>query len=347
MEAFADGEADVLVCTTIIESGLDMPNVNTLILDRSDRFGLSQLYQLRGRVGRGEHRAYAYLLLPRGQRITEAAEQRVQAILEASELGSGFRIAMRDLEIRGAGNLLGAAQSGQIHAVGLELYGQLLDEAVSELMAGGSNDGDRETASGPMELPRIELPVAASIPESYIPHTPTRLALYQRMARSRERSDVAGIREEMRDRFGPPPPAVENLLTLVELRTLAMAAGVESVVQSSGGITLGLLQDVGSAKLPLQRALGSAASVGNRQIRLSARAMGDQWMRRLTQTLERMVIFQGTTEEPGELKAARIFRRLHRPPPCAKPQSPTFRTTFRRACGQNRSFRHSGESRNL
>ena len=118
MEAFADGEADVLVCTTIIESGLDMPNVNTLILDRSDRFGLSQLYQLRGRVGRGEHRAYAYLLLPRGQRITEAAEQRVQAILEASELGSGFRIAMRDLEIRGAGNLLGAAQSGQIHAVG-------------------------------------------------------------------------------------------------------------------------------------------------------------------------------------------------------------------------------------
>ncbi|CAI8043916.1 Transcription-repair-coupling factor [Geodia barretti] len=135
MEAFAAGEADVLVCTTIIESGLDMPNVNTLILDRADRFGLSQLYQLRGRVGRGEHRAYAYLLLPRGRQITEAAEKRVQAILEASDLGSGFRIAMRDLEIRGAGNLLGAAQSGQIHAVGLELYGQLLEEAVSELMA--------------------------------------------------------------------------------------------------------------------------------------------------------------------------------------------------------------------
>ncbi|MDE2939580.1 MAG: transcription-repair coupling factor [Chloroflexota bacterium] len=292
MEAFADGEADVLVCTTIIESGLDMPNVNTLILDRSDRFGLSQLYQLRGRVGRGEHRAYAYLLLPRGQRITEAAEQRVQAILEASELGSGFRIAMRDLEIRGAGNLLGAAQSGQIHAVGLELYGQLLDEAVSELMAGERTDGEQEATSVPAELPRIELPVAASIPESYIPHTPTRLALYQRMARARERGDVLGFREEMRDRFGPPPPAVENLLTLVELRILALGAGVESVIQSSGGITLGLTQDVGSAKLPLQRALGSAASVGNRQIRLSSRTMGDQWLRRLTQTLERMVIFQ-------------------------------------------------------
>jgi transcription-repair coupling factor (superfamily II helicase) len=292
MEAFADGEADVLVCTTIIESGLDMPNVNTLILDRADRFGLSQLYQLRGRVGRGEHRAYAYLLLPRGQRITEAAEQRLQAILEASDLGSGFRIAMRDLEIRGAGNLLGAAQSGQIHAVGLELYGQLLDEAVSELMAGEGRDGQQESAPGPTELPRIELPMAASIPESYIPHTPTRLALYQRMARAKERDDLPGFREEMRDRFGPLPPAVENLLTLVEFRILAMAAGVESIVHSGGGITLGLLQEVGSAKLPLQRALGSAASVGNRQIRLSARAMGDQWTRRLAQTLERMTIFQ-------------------------------------------------------
>jgi transcription-repair coupling factor (superfamily II helicase) len=143
-----------------------------------------------------------------------------------------------------------------------------------------------------MELPRIELPVPANIPEDYIPHTPTRLALYQRMARARERDEIPGFREEMRDRFGPPPPSVENLLTLVELRILAVAAGVESVIQSSGGITLGLRQDVGSAKLPLQRALGSAASVGNRQIRLSARAMGNEWMRRLTQTLERMAIFQ-------------------------------------------------------
>ncbi|MDE2781127.1 MAG: transcription-repair coupling factor [Chloroflexota bacterium] len=292
MEAFADGEADVLVCTTIIESGLDMPNVNTLILDRSDRFGLSQLYQLRGRVGRGEHRAYAYLLLPRGQRITEAAEQRVQVILEASELGSGFRIAMRDLEIRGAGNLLGAAQSGQIHAVGLELYGQLLEEAVSELMSGADGESVEESPAGPVELPRIELPMAASIPESYIPHTPTRLALYQRLARARDRQEVPGFREEMRDRFGPVPPAVENLLGLVELRILAMAAGVESVLQSSGGITLGLTQDVGSARVPLQRALGSSASVGNRQIRLSNRILGDQWLRRLTQTLERLMVFR-------------------------------------------------------
>lgn len=292
MEAFADGAADVLVCTTIIESGLDLPNVNTLILDRADRFGLSQLYQLRGRVGRGEHRAYAYLLLPRGRQITEAAEQRVQAILEASDLGSGFRIAMRDLEIRGAGNLLGAAQSGQIHSVGLELYGQLLEEAVSELMAGEGTENGNAPPSGPVELPRIELPVSANIPESYIPHTPTRLALYQRLARTRDRGAIPAFRDELRDRFGPLPPAVENLLTLVDLRALALAAGVDSLLHSTGGITLSLTQEVGSAKAPLQRALGSAATVGNRQIRLSARALGDQWLRRLTQTLERLIIFQ-------------------------------------------------------
>ena len=133
MVSFANREADVLVCTTIIESGLDMPNVNTIIIDRADRFGLAQLYQLRGRVGRGDHRAYAYLLLPDNHEITDTASQRIHAILEANELGSGFRIAMRDLEIRGAGNLLGADQSGQIHAVGLNLYSELLAQAVQEL----------------------------------------------------------------------------------------------------------------------------------------------------------------------------------------------------------------------
>ena len=292
MVAFADGEADVLVCTTIIESGLDMPNVNTLILDRADRFGLSQLYQLRGRVGRGEHRAYAYLLLPRGRRITEAAEQRVQAILEAADLGSGFRIAMRDLEIRGAGNLLGAAQSGQIHAVGLDLYGQLLEEAVGDLLEEGKDGPDLSAVRPAVELPRIELPVAAGLPESYIPHTPTRLALYQRFAKARDRRAAPELREELRDRFGPLPPAVENLLTLIDLRALAFAVGVESILHSSGGITLGLREEVGSAKLPLQRALGSAASVGNRQIKLSMRALGDQWLTRLTRTLERLQVFQ-------------------------------------------------------
>ena len=290
MVAFANGEADVLVCTTIIESGLDMPNVNTLILDRADRFGLSQLYQLRGRVGRGEHRAYAYLLLPPGRRITEAAEQRIQAILEAADLGSGFRIAMRDLEIRGAGNLLGAAQSGQIYAVGLDLYGQLLEEAVAELQEQG-RDGAASIAPA-QELPRLELPVAASLPETYIPHTPTRLALYQRFAKVRERSALPDLRAELRDRFGPLPPPVENLLTLLDLRALAAAVGIESILHTQTGITLNLREEVGSARIPLQRALGPAASVGNRQIKLSMRALGDPWLPRLTRALERLQVFR-------------------------------------------------------
>ena len=292
MEAFADGEADVLVCTTIIESGLDMPNVNTLMVEGAHRFGLAQLYQLRGRVGRGEHRAYTYLLLPRGRRLTEAAEQRIQAILEASELGSGFRIAMRDLEIRGAGNLLGAHQSGQIHAVGLSLYSQLLEQTVAELLAGKGNQPIDPAPDAAAELPHIELPIPASIPEDYITHMPTRLALYQRLAKARDRQEIPGFREEMRDRFGPLPEEVENLLAQVELRTLAMGAGVESVLQSAEGITLSFKNEVGSARLPLQRALGSAAQVGNRQIRISSRALGDQWLRRLTQTLERLIVFQ-------------------------------------------------------
>lgn len=296
MVAFAEGEADVLVCTTIIESGLDMPNVNTLILDRADRFGLSQLYQLRGRVGRGEHRAYAYLLLPRGRRITEAAEQRIQAILEAADLGSGFRIAMRDLEIRGAGNLLGAAQSGQIHAVGLELYGQLLEETVAELQ-------EEKRAADPVagrpapdltrpELPRLELPVAAALPESYIPHTPTRLALYQRFAKVRKRSALPELREELRDRFGPLPPEAENLLTLLDLRALAATVGIESILHTPAGITLNLREAVGSVKAPLERVLGPAARVGNRQIKLSMRGLGDPWLPRLTRILERLLVFQ-------------------------------------------------------
>ncbi len=300
MLAFGNGEADVLVCTTIIESGLDMPNVNTLILDRADRFGLSQLYQLRGRVGRGENRAYAYLLLPRGRGVTEAAEKRVEAILEASDLGSGFRIAMRDLEIRGAGNLLGAAQSGQIHAVGLELYGQLLAEAVAELAEEGK---EKEAAAvSPLEnLPRIDLPLPASIPEEYVPHLPTRMALYQRLARAKERNAGTALREELRDRFGPLPSAVENLLALVDLRGLAAAVAVESIQPSGSGIMLALRQEVGSARRPLQQALGPAAEVGNRQIKLSIRPAGDQWLRRLTRILERLLAFQAKLQSMAAL----------------------------------------------
>ena len=289
MVGFANGDADILVCTTIIESGLDMPNVNTLILERADRFGLAQLYQLRGRVGRSEHRAYAYLLVPRGRRITEAADHRLQAILEASELGAGFRIAMRDLEIRGAGNILGASQSGHIQEVGLDLYTQLLNEAVRELEEeGGSSDG----VEIPPELPRIELPMDARIPEDYVDHLPTRLAVYQRLAKMSDADYIPEIREELRDRFGPLPEEVENLLPLVSLRTLAADVGVESIVQGNDAIVLSLRVPVGGARVPLQRALGPSVQVGNTQMQMPLRRLGDEWLSRLTRVLERFLVFQ-------------------------------------------------------
>jgi len=294
MVGFAKGDADVLVCTTIIESGLDMPNVNTLILERADRFGLAQLYQLRGRVGRSEHRAYAYLMAPKGRRITEAAEHRLQAILEASELGAGFRIAMRDLEIRGAGNILGASQSGHIQEVGLDLYTQLLNEAVRELEEEG---GSTDATEIPAELPRIELPMNARIPEDYVDHLPTRLAVYQRLAKMTDADYIPEIREELRDRFGPLPEEVENLLTLVSLRTLAADVGVESIVQGNDAIVLSLRVPVGGARVPLQRALGPSVQVGNTQMQMPLRRLGDEWLSRLTRVLERFLVFQQTLTE--------------------------------------------------
>ena len=290
MYSFANGEADVLLCTTIIESGLDMPNVNTLIVDRADRFGLAQLYQLRGRVGRGDHRAYAYMLVPRGRRITDAAHRRLEAILEASELGAGFRIAMRDLEIRGAGNLLGSAQSGHIRDVGLDLYGQLLKEAVDELKHGG----EEETTGGALigELPRVELQMPARIPETYIPHMASRLGVYQRAASLRERHEAPALGAELRDRFGPLPEEVENLLQVSELRALAGGLGVESILQSDDGITVQLRVPIGGAREPLQRALGPSVSVGNQRLHMPMRRLGDQWLSRLTRVLERLQAFQ-------------------------------------------------------
>ncbi len=290
MMDFANGEADVLVCTTIIESGLDMPNVNTLIVERADRFGLAQLYQLRGRVGRGQHRAYAYLMAPRGRRITEAADMRLQAILEASELGAGFRIAMRDLEIRGAGNILGADQSGHIQEVGLDLYTQLLHEAVRELEREGGHS-DLTAPSASEEPARIELPLNAGIPEDYIAHLPTRLSVYQRLAKLTERRELPEIREELRDRFGPIPDEVESLLKVAEIRAVAGAGGAESVIRSSEAIVITLRNPVGGAKAPLQRALGPATQVGNSQIQMPLRPLGEQWLSRLTRTLERLQVF--------------------------------------------------------
>ena len=298
MISFANREADVLVCTTIIESGLDMPNVNTIIIDRADRFGLAQLYQLRGRVGRGDHRAYAYLLLPDNHEITETASQRIHAILEANELGSGFRIAMRDLEIRGAGNLLGADQSGQIHAVGLNLYSELLAQAVQEL---DDDAGASSTETPPP--PRIDLPVPAVIPTDYIAHLPARLAFYQRLTNIGDRDLIPALRADLQDRFGPLPPVVENLLAITDLRCLGASAGVESIAGGSDGIvTVIFRQPVGDARLALQNKLGTGIRVGRRDMEIRTAGDADHGLARIARALRRVVSF--ITEMQAALTAA-------------------------------------------
>ena len=294
MVSFANREADVLVCTTIIESGLDMPNVNTIIIDRADRFGLAQLYQLRGRVGRGDHRAYAYLLLPDNHEITETASQRIHAILEANELGSGFRIAMRDLEIRGAGNLLGADQSGQIHAVGLNLYSELLSQAVQEL--DDENRGAPSAATLPP--PRIDLPVPAAIPADYIAHLPARLAFYQRLANITDREHIPAVRADMQDRFGPLPPVAENLLSVTDLRCLGASAGIESIVGGGDGIvTVVFHQPVGDARFALQNKMGTGIRVGRRDMEIRTSGDADHGLARIARALRRVVSFVAEMQE--------------------------------------------------
>jgi transcription-repair coupling factor (superfamily II helicase) len=236
MLGFAQGEGNILLCTTIIENGLDIPNVNTIIIDHADHFGLSQLYQLRGRVGRGIDRAYAYLLFK--PPLTEIARQRLETIQEASELGAGYRVAMRDMEIRGAGELLGAEQHGHIAAIGFDLYTRLLRRAIEELQQSAGERGDAiqraqdKTAGEALALdlgPSIDLPLSAHLPADYVPDDPLRLRLYRRLARVRTVEDVAALAAELEDRFGPLPEPVANLLYVLKVRVMAAAAGVNAL----------------------------------------------------------------------------------------------------------------------
>jgi len=220
MTTFVDGKADVLLSTTIIESGLDIPNANTIIIDRADRFGLSDLYQLRGRVGRYKHQAFAYLLLPRHARMLTDVRKRINAMKQYSTLGSGFKIAMRDLEIRGAGNLLGAEQSGHITAVGFELYCQLLKQSVGSL-------------KGEKVKPRVEVRVALDflgdttrLSDKYVPQAQHRIEVYRKLAQTTDKVALDSLQRELRDRFGPLPPSTELLLAIAELKILAAEKSV-------------------------------------------------------------------------------------------------------------------------
>ncbi len=236
MLGFAGGATEVLVCTTIIESGLDIPNANTIVIDRADTLGLAQLYQLRGRVGRSSRRAYAYLLYRRREKLSDVARKRLQAIFNASELGAGFQIALSDLEIRGAGNILGAEQHGHVAAVGFDLYTRLLAEAVEEQKA--------EFEGRPAEVERpgavVDLPVDAHLPDSYVPETSQKLELYRRLGRVRTAGELAAFRQELLDRFGPLPPPVLRLLEVVELRMAAEAAGIASISREEGELVVRL-----------------------------------------------------------------------------------------------------------
>jgi transcription-repair coupling factor (superfamily II helicase) len=234
MRTFATGEADVLVCTTIIESGLDIPNANTIIIDRADALGLAQLYQLRGRVGRSNRRAYAYLLYRRRDRLSDEARKRLQAIFNASELGAGFQIALADLEIRGAGNILGGEQSGHMADVGFDLYTRLLAEAVEERKA--SWEGRQPVRERPGAT--VDLPVDAHLPDSYVPDEAQKLELYRRLARARTPGDLAAFRQEVLDRFGPLPPPVLRLVEVAELRLAAEAAGIASLAREEGSLVV-------------------------------------------------------------------------------------------------------------
>ncbi len=222
---FWEGLYDVLVCTTIIESGIDMPTVNTLVVDRADLLGLGQMHQLRGRVGRAGSRAYAYLFTPPDRSLSEEAYERLKTIGEATELGSGFKIAMRDLEIRGAGNLLGTGQSGHIAAVGYDLYCQLVTEAVAELKG--------EVPEAAPEI-TIELPAAANLPADYVPREELRLEAYRRLASVTTIAEVDDIREEWIDRYGPIPEPAETLLAIARVRAECVRLGIEEVSVAKG-----------------------------------------------------------------------------------------------------------------
>jgi transcription-repair coupling factor (superfamily II helicase) len=229
MLSFVRGDFDVLLCTTIIESGLDLPRVNTILIDRADALGLAQLYQLRGRVGRSRHRAYAYLLIP-DHALTDDAKRRLEAIQDLSALGSGFRLASMDLEIRGAGNLLGAEQHGSLAAVGFDTYLELLEQAIETL---------RGKAPAPEVDPEIRLPIPARLPEEYVADVRQRLVLYKRLAGAPDAETVERLRDELLDRFGPLPPEAENLLGVIRLKVAARALGIASVALENGHLVLG------------------------------------------------------------------------------------------------------------
>src|SRR5579875_1056938 len=245
MVGFWQNEFDVLVSTTIVESGLDIPNANTLIVERADMFGLSQLHQLRGRVGRARERGYAYFTYPPERPLTETAYDRLATIAQHTELGAGMAVAMKDLEIRGAGNLLGGEQSGHIAGVGFDLYVRLVGEAVADFRG---EVGAEETAEV-----KVDLPIDANLPVEYLPGERLRLEAYRALASATTDEAVDAVRAELIDRYGPIPPQVENLLAVARFKVLCRTYGITEVSLQGTTVRFGPIELPESAQLRLQR----------------------------------------------------------------------------------------------
>jgi transcription-repair coupling factor (superfamily II helicase) len=231
MSDFYHKRFNVLVCTTIIETGIDIPSANTIIIDRADKFGLAQLHQLRGRVGRSHHQAYAYLLTPNRKTITPDAEKRLEAIEATTDLGAGFALASHDLEIRGAGELLGDEQSGHIHQIGFSLYMDMLERAVAAIKAGKTPNLDKPLQQGP----EVNLRIPALIPDDYLPDVHSRLIMYKRIANARDAHALEELQVEMIDRFGLLPDAVKNLLRVTAIKLDAERIGISKIDAGPAG----------------------------------------------------------------------------------------------------------------
>ena len=283
MADFTQGKIDLLVCTTIIEAGLDVPNANTLIVNSADKFGLTQLYQLRGRVGRGANLAHAYFLFDAGKQLNPGAEKRLRTIFEATELGAGFGIALKDLEIRGAGSLLGVRQSGHISAVGFNLYTRLLAEAVEEQkskLAGTPKEKARR-----LPVPTIDLPLTAYIPEEYVADINSRLSLYQSLVKIEKLEQIDDLARGFKDRFGALPKEVKNLLYVVKIKVLATKAGIESISTEKEQIVLRLFEGMRFDRQKLEPVLRDGIKLGVTQIRLNLRRLGRGWQKVLEEAL--------------------------------------------------------------
>ena len=287
MARFVRGEVDILVSTMIVESGLDVPNANTMIVNRADQLGLAQLYQLRGRVGRSHRRAYCYLLVP--DLVDDEAEERLRVLEHHTDLGSGYRIALRDLELRGAGNLLGAAQSGHAQAVGFDTYLRWLQETVDALKSGKGDDGN-----GARVPPEVILDLPAHLSDEYVPDEAVKLELYRRLARAEAPSEIQAVREELRDRFGPLPDDAQRLLLVSELRALGARVGLEMVLVKGDEARLTFARDASPRLAGLTAALDAvqfeaevrrAAPLSLRLRRLGGEPIGSGLVRALTAVL--------------------------------------------------------------